>query len=222
MTTPTRVRAEPRLGPPGSDWHWQISRRSIGLAIISSRRSSHLGVRFLSGQRSTPADTCDPEPFARWRRPGPRPDRVASRPERRLVSRVSCRDLRCGGSCSGSLRIANANMTMIGRTVEGLRRLGFSYVVEGPNKIGVRYVRLLRRSARAAEASSPGSTRPSAANARSTASRSSRPPSSASSRSSRSARRSRCSTSPLGPKTSSRTAWSATTASPVGPTATST
>ena len=47
------------------------------------------------------------------------------------------------GSCSGSLRIANADVTMIGRTVEGLRHLGFSYVVEGPNKIGVRYVRLL-------------------------------------------------------------------------------
>jgi DNA repair photolyase len=47
------------------------------------------------------------------------------------------------GSCSGSLRIANANLAMIDQTVEGLRRLGFSYVVEGPNKIGVRYVRLL-------------------------------------------------------------------------------
>jgi DNA repair photolyase len=47
------------------------------------------------------------------------------------------------GSCSGSLRIANADLVMIDQTVEGLRRLGFSYVVEGPNKIGVRYVRLL-------------------------------------------------------------------------------
>ena len=31
---------------------------------------------------------------------------------------------------------------MIGQTVEGLRRLGFSHVVEGPNRIGVSYVRL--------------------------------------------------------------------------------
>lgn len=47
------------------------------------------------------------------------------------------------GSCNGSLRIANADVAMIDQTVEGLRRLGFSSVVEGPNKIGVRYVRLL-------------------------------------------------------------------------------
>lgn len=47
------------------------------------------------------------------------------------------------GSCSGSLRIANADLAMIDRTTAGLRRLGFSYVVEGPDKIGVRYVRLL-------------------------------------------------------------------------------
>jgi DNA repair photolyase len=47
------------------------------------------------------------------------------------------------GSCSGSLRIANADPAMIDQTVAGLRRLGFPYVVEGPNKIGVRYVRLL-------------------------------------------------------------------------------
>jgi DNA repair photolyase len=47
------------------------------------------------------------------------------------------------GSCSGSLRIANADAGMIDLTVQGLRSLGFSYVVEGPNKIGVRYVRLL-------------------------------------------------------------------------------
>jgi DNA repair photolyase len=46
------------------------------------------------------------------------------------------------GSCSGSLRIANSDTAMIGRTVDGLRRLGFSHVVEGPNRIGVRYVRL--------------------------------------------------------------------------------
>ena len=108
------------------------------------------------------------------------------------------------GSCSGALRIANADITMIGRTVGGpaAPRLLHTWS-RAPNQIGVRYVRLLRRAARAATGSSPGSTRPSAANARSTASRSSRPPSSASSRSSRSARRSRCSTSPPGPKTSS-------------------
>jgi DNA repair photolyase len=46
------------------------------------------------------------------------------------------------GSCSGSLRIANSDVTMIGHTAEGLRRLGFSHVIEGPNRIGVRYVRL--------------------------------------------------------------------------------
>ncbi len=46
------------------------------------------------------------------------------------------------GSCSDSLRIANSDSTMIGHTAEGLRRLGFSHVVEGPNRIGVRYVRL--------------------------------------------------------------------------------
>jgi DNA repair photolyase len=46
------------------------------------------------------------------------------------------------GSCSGSLRIANSDLTMIDHAVEGLRRLGHSHVVEGPNRIGVRYVRL--------------------------------------------------------------------------------
>ena len=46
------------------------------------------------------------------------------------------------GSCNGVLRIANADVTMIDQTVEGLRRLGFSHVVEGPNKIGVLNVRL--------------------------------------------------------------------------------
>jgi DNA repair photolyase len=47
------------------------------------------------------------------------------------------------GSCSGSLRIANGDREMIGRTVSGLQRLGFSSVEEGPNAIGVRNVRLL-------------------------------------------------------------------------------
>ncbi|HVX34081.1 MAG TPA: radical SAM protein [Solirubrobacterales bacterium] len=47
------------------------------------------------------------------------------------------------GSCNGSLRIANVDMAMIDPTVNGLRRLGFSSVVEGPNKIGLRSVRLL-------------------------------------------------------------------------------
>lgn len=46
------------------------------------------------------------------------------------------------GSCSGALRIANADMTMIGRTAEGLKRLNYPHVIEGPNPIGVRYVRL--------------------------------------------------------------------------------
>jgi DNA repair photolyase len=46
------------------------------------------------------------------------------------------------GSCSGSLRIANTDAAMIGQTTDALRRLGFSHVVEGPNRIGVRNVRL--------------------------------------------------------------------------------
>ncbi|HEX4753073.1 MAG TPA: radical SAM protein, partial [Solirubrobacterales bacterium] len=46
------------------------------------------------------------------------------------------------GSCSGALRIANADVTMIDYTVRGLRRLGFPHVIEGPNRIGVRNVRL--------------------------------------------------------------------------------
>lgn len=46
------------------------------------------------------------------------------------------------GSCDGALRIANSDVTMIDQTVEGLRRLGFSHVIEGPNRIGVRNVRL--------------------------------------------------------------------------------
>jgi len=47
------------------------------------------------------------------------------------------------GSCSGSLRIANKDTEVIGRIVSGLRRLSFPLVVEGPNEIGVRNVRLL-------------------------------------------------------------------------------
>jgi DNA repair photolyase len=47
------------------------------------------------------------------------------------------------GSCNEALRIANADMTMIGRTVDALHLLGFPHVIEGPNKIGVHYVRLL-------------------------------------------------------------------------------
>jgi len=47
------------------------------------------------------------------------------------------------GSRSGSLRIANKDEQMIDRTVSGLRRFGFPLTVEGPNAIGVRYVRLL-------------------------------------------------------------------------------
>ncbi|MGC1165349.1 MAG: radical SAM protein [Solirubrobacterales bacterium] len=47
------------------------------------------------------------------------------------------------GSCSGSLRISNKDRKMIDATVSGLRRLGFSHRLEGPNAIGVRGVRLL-------------------------------------------------------------------------------
>jgi DNA repair photolyase len=47
------------------------------------------------------------------------------------------------GSCSGSLRISNKDSQMIDATVSGLRRLGFSHRIEGPNAIGVRTVRLL-------------------------------------------------------------------------------
>jgi DNA repair photolyase len=46
------------------------------------------------------------------------------------------------GCCDGVLRIANADVTMIGQATEALRRLGFSHVVEGPNRIGVRNVRV--------------------------------------------------------------------------------
>jgi DNA repair photolyase len=47
------------------------------------------------------------------------------------------------GSCSGSLRIANKDDQMIEWTAWGLRRLGFSHTIEGPNRIGCRSVRLL-------------------------------------------------------------------------------
>jgi DNA repair photolyase len=47
------------------------------------------------------------------------------------------------GCCSGSLRIANKDREVIDRIVMGLRRLSFPMVVEGPNGIGVRNVRLL-------------------------------------------------------------------------------
>jgi DNA repair photolyase len=47
------------------------------------------------------------------------------------------------GSCSGSLRIANKDQEIIGRTAAGLRSLGFGQIVEGPHATGVRYVRLL-------------------------------------------------------------------------------
>jgi DNA repair photolyase len=46
------------------------------------------------------------------------------------------------GSCSGALRIANADPALIDRTADALGRLGFAHVVEGPNRIGVRNVRL--------------------------------------------------------------------------------
>jgi len=47
------------------------------------------------------------------------------------------------GSRSGALRIANKDAEIVGRTAEGLRRLGFEHVVEPPRPNGVRYVRLL-------------------------------------------------------------------------------
>jgi DNA repair photolyase len=47
------------------------------------------------------------------------------------------------GSCSGSLRIANKDREIVGRTADGLRGLGFPHVVEGPHGTGVYYVRLL-------------------------------------------------------------------------------
>jgi DNA repair photolyase len=47
------------------------------------------------------------------------------------------------GSCSDSLRIANKDQAIIDRTVQSMRSLGFANVVEGPNRNGCRYVRLL-------------------------------------------------------------------------------
>jgi DNA repair photolyase len=47
------------------------------------------------------------------------------------------------GSCSESLRIANKDSTIIDRTVQGMRELGFASVVESHSRNGCRYVRLL-------------------------------------------------------------------------------
>jgi DNA repair photolyase len=47
------------------------------------------------------------------------------------------------GCRSEALRISNKDPEILGRTAEGLRRLGFSCTVEPPNAIGVRSVRLL-------------------------------------------------------------------------------
>jgi DNA repair photolyase len=47
------------------------------------------------------------------------------------------------GSRSQALRIANGDGEMIDRTVSGLQRFGFASTIEGPNRIGVRNVRLL-------------------------------------------------------------------------------
>lgn len=47
------------------------------------------------------------------------------------------------GSRSEGLRICNKDNEMIGRTVEGLDRLGFRCTIEGPNPVGARNVRLL-------------------------------------------------------------------------------
>ena len=47
------------------------------------------------------------------------------------------------GSCSDSLRIANKDSTIIDRTFQGMRELGFASVVEHHSRSGCRYVRLL-------------------------------------------------------------------------------
>jgi DNA repair photolyase len=47
------------------------------------------------------------------------------------------------GACSESLGISNKDQTIIDRTVDGLRALGFSSTIEGPNRIGCFNVRLL-------------------------------------------------------------------------------
>ena len=47
------------------------------------------------------------------------------------------------GSRSGALRISNKDEEIITRTATALRGIGQSFVVEGPNRIGVRNVRLL-------------------------------------------------------------------------------
>ena len=92
------VRAEPR--PPvftGSGWHSLTSRHSI--AAGTTLRSPAFAPQ---PPISTPATT-DTDRSARsgisrgWRRAGPRPDRVASRPARRLASRISRGDLRRRG-----------------------------------------------------------------------------------------------------------------------------
>ncbi|HEY0318959.1 MAG TPA: radical SAM protein [Solirubrobacterales bacterium] len=47
------------------------------------------------------------------------------------------------GGRNGSLRISNKDRQIIGRIVDGLRRFGFPFTVEGPDRIGVSNVRLL-------------------------------------------------------------------------------
>ena len=47
------------------------------------------------------------------------------------------------GSRNEALRICNKDDAIIGQTVSALGRLGYSFTVEGPNRIGVRNVRLL-------------------------------------------------------------------------------
>ena len=47
------------------------------------------------------------------------------------------------GSRSECLRIANKDRELVGRTADALDRLGFAHRVEGPNRGGVEYVRLL-------------------------------------------------------------------------------
>jgi DNA repair photolyase len=47
------------------------------------------------------------------------------------------------GGRNGALRICNKDRQIIGRIVDGLKRFGFRFTIEGPNRIGVSKVRLL-------------------------------------------------------------------------------
>ncbi len=47
------------------------------------------------------------------------------------------------GSCNGSLRISNKDMAIVERVADALKRFGFTAVIERPNAVGARSVRLL-------------------------------------------------------------------------------